>query len=88
MNYIYHSISQEKGKSQAQVKIKVVRELPVVVPAEEEQLSIIALADEILKSKSADPNADATEQEEKIDKLVYALYDLTEEEIAIVEGSV
>ena len=88
MNYIYHSISQEKGKSQAQVKIKVVRELPVVVPSEDEQRPIIALADEILEAKAADPNADTSEQEKKIDKLVYALYALTNDEIAIVEGSV
>ena len=88
MNYIYHSISQEKGKSQAQVKIKVVRELPVVVPTEEEQLPIIALVDEILEAKAADPCADTAKKEEKIDKLVYALYDLTDDEIAIVEGSV
>lgn len=88
MNYIYHSISQEKGKSQAQVKVKVVRELPVVVPSEEKQRPIIDLVDEILEAKAANPCADTTEQEEKIDKLVYALYDLTDDEIAIVEGSV
>ena len=87
MNYIYHSISQEKGKSQAQVKIKVVRELPVVVPTEEEQLPIIALVDEILEAKAADPCADTAKKEEKIDKLVYALYDLSDDEIAIVERS-
>ena len=88
MNYVYHSISQEQGKSQAQVKVKVVRELPVVVPSEDEQRPIIALADEILEAKSADPNADTTEQEEKIDKLVCTLYGLTDDEKAIVEGSV
>ena len=88
MNYVYHSISQEKGKSQAQVKIKVVRELPVVVPTAAEQLPIIALVDEILEAKAADLCADTSEQEEKIDKLVYALYSLTDGEKAIVEGSV
>ena len=88
MNYIYHSISQEKGKSQAQVKIKVVRELPVVVPAEEKQLPIIALVDEILAAKGADPAADTSNLENEIDKLVYDLYDLTDDEIAIVEGGV
>ena len=86
LNFVYHSISQEQGKSQAQVKIKVVRELPVVVPAEEEQLPIIALVDEILEAKAADPCADTAKKEEKIDKLVYALYDLTDDEIAIVEA--
>ena len=88
MNYIYHSISQEQGKSQAQVKIKVVRELPVVVPTDEEQLPIIALANEILAAKAADPDIDTTNLENEIDKLVYALYDLTPKEIAIVEGAV
>ena len=87
MNCIYHSISQEQGKSQAQVKIKVVRELPVVVPAEKGQLPIIALVDEILEAKAADPNKDTTEKENEIDKLVYELYNLTEDEIAIVEGA-
>ena len=86
MNYIYHSISQEKGKSQAQVKIKVVRELPVVVPAEEEQAPIIALVDEILEAKAKNPNEKTTKQEKEIDKLVYALYDLTSEEKVIVEA--
>ncbi len=88
MNYIYHSISQEQGKSQAQVKIKVVRELPVVVPTEEEQTPIITLVDQILDAKQANPDADTSDLENEIDKLVYELYDLTEEEIAIVKGSV
>ena len=87
MNYVYHSISQEQGKSQAQVKIKVVRSLPVVVPTEKEQLPIIALVDEILAAKAADPDADTTKQENRIDKLVYELYNLTEDKIAIVEDA-
>ena len=37
LNFIYHSISQEQGRSQAQVKVKVVRKLPIVVPSEDEQ---------------------------------------------------
>ena len=88
MNYIYHSISQEKGKSQAQVKIKVVRELPVVVPTEEEQRPIIALVDQILDAKQANPDSDTSDLEDEIDQLMYALYDLTEDEIVIVAGSV
>ena len=88
MNYIYHSISQEKGKSQAQVKIKVVRELPIVVPTEAEQRPIIALADEILEAKAVDPCADTADLENEIDKLAYELYNLTEDEISVVERSV
>ena len=87
MNYIYHSISQEKGKSQAQVKIKVIRELPVVVPTEQEQLPIIAFVDEILAAKAADPDADTSNLEDEIDELVYELYNLTADEIALVKDS-
>ena len=87
LNFVYHAISQEQGKSQAQVKIKVVKTLPVVVPAEEEQLPIIKLVDEILAVKAVDPGKDTTKEEEKIDKLIYDLYNLTSEEKAIVEAA-
>ena len=62
--------------------------LPVVkIPALQQQ-SFIALVDQILDAKQADPDADTTSLENEIDTLVYALYDLTEDEIAIVEGAV
>lgn len=43
--------------------------------------------DRILAAKKADPNADTSALEAEIDKLVYRLYDLTPEEIAVVESS-
>lgn len=46
---------------------------------------IIALVEEILKTKEQDPKADTSAQEREIDKLVYALYSLTPEEIAIIK---
>ena len=42
--------------------------------------------DKILDAKRTDPEADTSSLENKIDKLVYELYNLTEDEIAIVEG--
>lgn len=42
--------------------------------------------DEILNLKKADPAADTSILETEIDRMVYDLYELTEEEIAIVEG--
>ena len=44
------------------------------------------LAKRIIAAKASDKDANAAKQEKKIDKLVYTLYDLTPEEIAIVEG--
>ena len=86
LNFVYHSISQEKGKSQAQVKIKNVNELPVVIPKEEKQKPMIELVNNILAAKDADPAADTSELEAEIDRLVYTVYGLTDEEIAVVEG--
>ena len=49
---------------------------------------ITNLVNEILDTKNTDPDADTTDLENEIDKLVYELYNLTEDEIAIVEESV
>ena len=54
------------------------------IPAAE-QRPFIRLVDHILMAKAADPKADTTEQEAKIDRLVYGLYGLTTKEIAAVE---
>ena len=40
----------------------------------------------ILFAKASDPTADTFALEAKVDALVYRLYGLTDEEIAIVEG--
>ena len=65
-----------------------VKEFPIPVVAHEQQTEIIEIVDQILDTKNTDPDADTTEQENEIDKLVYALYDLTPKEIAIVEKNV
>lgn len=41
---------------------------------------------EIFTCKVQNSKADTSELEAKIDKMVYQLYDLNEEEIAIIEG--
>ncbi len=53
-----------------------------------DQLPINVVVDQILAAKEADPTADTTALEAKIDQLVYQLYGLTEDEIKIVEESV
>jgi len=47
---------------------------------------IEALVDKILAAKQQNPQTDTSEWENEIDKLVYRLYDLTEEEVKIIEG--
>ena len=61
------------------------KELPIPDVTPEQQTSIIERVDQILDAKCTDPDSDTSDLENEIDKLVYALYNLTEKEIAIVE---
>jgi hypothetical protein len=60
--------------------------MPIPYSIESEGLLLNNLTTQILTAKAADSNADTLALESEIDRLVYALYGLTEEEIAIVEG--
>ncbi len=60
--------------------------IPVMQITEEQEKPFEKLVTEILSFKKTTPNADTTSLESEIDRLVYELYGLTEEEIRIVEG--
>ena len=62
-----------------------VGKIPVPAVSLEEQQPIIELVEQILATKRENPIADITEASQKIDALVYALYGLTDEEIALVK---
>ncbi len=59
--------------------------LPVPDSLPSIQGEIVNLIDSILATKAADPAADTSKQEWEIDRLVYDLYGLTEEEVGVVE---
>lgn len=59
--------------------------IPQAEKAQEEQIATIV--NNILSAKKVTHLADTTAEEREIDRLVYQLYGLTEEEIAIVEGT-
>ena len=63
-----------------------IRNIPIPFASKEQQKPIIDLVDKILVTKKADNTADTSAMEAEIDRLVYSLYGLTEEEIKIVEG--
>ena len=60
--------------------------LPIKQISEEEQKPLISLVDQILAAKKENAAADTSAWEREIDALVYQLYGLTADEIAIVEG--
>lgn len=70
------------------IGVKVFRQFPVKRISLDNQKPLVQLVDEILLIKQQNPEADTSELENEIDRLVYALYGLTEEEIEIVESSI
>ena len=62
-----------------------IEQLPFGVADDESQKTIIDNVIKILKAKGVNPSADTSALESEIDRLVYQLYGLTEEEIRIVK---
>lgn len=61
-------------------------EVPIALAENENTKKIAKIVDSILAEKKKDPSANTSKLEEEIDNLVYDLYGLTPEEIAIVKG--
>lgn len=55
--------------------------------SQKEQKPFVELVDKILAAKEKNPQTDTSELEDKIDQMVYNLYDLTPDEIDIVRGN-
>ena len=64
-----------------------VERLPIPRIATAKQRPFIRLVDSILEAKAANPDADTSHLEWEIDRLVYELYGLTEEEDTAIERS-
>ena len=82
--WLYHR-GKRKGES-LELYQQPLSEIPVRKISPDAQKPFINLVDQILETKRANPVADTSALEREIDQLVYQLYGLTEEEIAIVEG--
>jgi len=86
ITWFYRASTDEDGKVFAQIKIEILRKLPVPKANAKEQKIFVARIGSILAIKKQNPSTDTSALEKEIDQLVYALYDLTPAEIAIVEG--
>lgn len=64
---------------------KYFSQIPIATGNEETRLKIEVLVNKILDTKKENPSTDMTTLEGQINQLVYQLYDLTEEEIKMIE---
>ena len=85
-DFLYHDLVNEDNRIFPEVKPIQLFKLPICSASSKELEKIITIVQNIIESKIMGINTTALETE--IDKLVYKLYGLTEEEIEIVENSV
>ncbi|MEN6622589.1 MAG: TaqI-like C-terminal specificity domain-containing protein, partial [Smithella sp.] len=79
---------QKKGKMQGliyQIDKEPLLSIPIIAPSQKIQEEIANIVDQIISIKQNSLNSDTTMFEERIDKLIYGLYGLTKDEIAIIE---
>ena len=84
--WYFEKISTSSGMGTNRWLKYKVEQLPIRPLSENLQVLLIEKVNQILTLKKEDPKADTSELEAEIDRMVYDLYELTEEEILIVEG--
>ncbi|MCC7332184.1 MAG: hypothetical protein IT232_06205 [Flavobacteriales bacterium] len=88
LNWYYQNIvNNEVGEALAQVKRGHLEILPMPKYNKVIFETVVSLTQKILDIKQANNSADTTDFENQIDQLVYQLYELTEEEIKIIENA-
>ena len=81
MNYIYKNKFKSTKKVFSEIQARSVKELPIINTSAENETLMVDLVNQILDKESTEQ----IELENKINELVYELYDLSEEEINIIE---
>ena len=87
-NFFFSKLGIERRGGYQEFKTQYVSQIPIPASAPEQQLEIEGRVEQILAQKKENPEADVSALEAEIDQLVYKLYDLTPEEIEIIEGKV
>jgi hypothetical protein len=83
--YVRKVIGSDEGRFIRLFTIHV-EKFPLPVLANEKQQELKLIVDKILSAKEREAEVDVCNLEKELDKLVYSLYGLTQEEIKIVEG--
>ena len=83
LNWYYQTLNPEKGEALAEVKKANVAKLPMKIAGDSSQKDMIKFVTQLLKLKEEKAEA---KLQSKINEIVYQLYDITQEEIKIVEG--
>lgn len=83
--WCYRTIQPRKGRLFAELKINVLRQIPLKEPTMEEAHRIIELVDQVITLKKEQSNTDTFSIEREIDECVYKTFNLNSTEIMLIE---
>lgn len=83
--FLDYTVGKMAGGTYA-MQTPYVSQIPIAKSTEPHGTLLEQIVNQILTTKKSNPQADITALEAEIDRLVYQLYGLTEQEIKIVEG--
>ena len=86
VDWYFRQIGVERDAGYFEYKPMFIKRLPIPKISAVKQRPLARLTERILTAKAADPSADTRADEAQIDRLIYTLYGLTEDEIEAVEG--
>lgn len=82
-NYLMFESAPKTGMGDLIISVQALEPIPVFYPNEQQELLIVNIVDKIIDNKSQ--GKDTTALEQQIDNLVYHLYDLTYDEVKVVD---
>ena len=85
--YIFEQAPKSSNRSYPSFNSKLLKSIPIRCDKPILRSRIAELAVQIHQEKVVDVESDTNQLEFQIDQLVYELYDLTEEEIEIIENA-
>ncbi len=86
IDYFLRSIASTKQNGYFEYKPVYIAQLPIFNATDTQKQEIERISSQVLELRNKDKLNNTTPLEQEIDRLVYGLYGLTEEEIGIVEG--
>jgi hypothetical protein len=84
IKFVAYGDATEKGRAKLDYNKMIT--VPIKKISEKHEKEFNSLVDKILAVKAADPQADTQALEREIDNLVYRLYNLTWDEVKVIEG--
>lgn len=83
LNFYFQYLNPETGEALAEVKKETLEKL--LIKKAKDEHPFITLVDQILHAKSENPKSDTSLLERQIDEIVFKLYDLTYEEVKVID---